>query len=74
VALSPPSLMSMPTTIPVGAAVGAPTVPPTAADVEMAEVPLPLAPSVLVIPDSPVFDSGEGRLLLPRSVSRGLSP
>jgi hypothetical protein len=34
--------------------------PPAAADVEMAEVPPPSAPSVLVIPDSLVFDHGEG--------------
>jgi hypothetical protein len=46
--------------IPAGAAAGAPTEPPAAADVEMAEVPPPPAPSVLVIPDSPVFDHGEG--------------
>jgi hypothetical protein len=26
----------------------------------MAEVPLPSAPSILVIPDSPIFDHGEG--------------
>jgi hypothetical protein len=59
-ALSPPSSSLTPTSIPAGAAAGAPTEPPAAADVEMAEVPLPPAPSVLVIPDSPVFDHGEG--------------
>jgi hypothetical protein len=37
-----------------------PTEPPAAADVKMAEVPPPLASSVLVIPDSPIFDHGEG--------------
>jgi hypothetical protein len=64
VALSPPSLMSTPTSIPAGDAAGAPTVPPAAADVEMAEVPLPPAPLVLVIPDSPVFDSREGAVVV----------
>jgi hypothetical protein len=59
-ASSPPSSLPTSTSIPVGAAVGAPTEPPAAADVKMAEVPPPLAPSVLVIPDSPVFDHGEG--------------
>jgi hypothetical protein len=59
-ASSPPSSLPTPTSIPAGAAAGAPTEPPAAADVEMAEVPPPPAPSVLVIPDSPVFDHGEG--------------
>jgi hypothetical protein len=59
-ALSPPSSMPTLMSIPAGATTGAPTEPPAAADVEMAEVPLPPAPSVLVIPDSPVFDHGEG--------------
>jgi hypothetical protein len=59
-ALSPPSSTPTPTSIPVGATAGAPTVPPVAVDVEMAEVSPPLAPSVLVIPDFPVFDHGEG--------------
>jgi hypothetical protein len=59
-ASSPPSSLPMPTSIPAGAAAGAPTEPPAAADVEMAEVPPPPAPSVLVIPDSLVFDHGEG--------------
>jgi hypothetical protein len=60
VASSPPASSPAPTSIPTGAAAGAPTEPPTAADVEMAEVPPPTAPSVLVIPDSPVFDHEEG--------------
>eukprot|EP00267_Zea_mays_P035588 XP_008671709.1 classical arabinogalactan protein 9-like [Zea mays] len=59
-ASSPPSSSPTPTSIPAGTAAGAPTEPPPAADVEMAEVPSPPAPSVLVIPDSPVFDHGEG--------------
>jgi hypothetical protein len=57
-ASSPPS--SSPTSIPTGAAAGAPTEPPAALDVKMAEVPPPLAPLILVVPDSPVFDHGEG--------------
>jgi hypothetical protein len=73
-ASSPPSSSPTPTSIPTGATAGAPTEPPAAADVEMAEVLPPPAPSVLVIPDSPVFDHGEGRPLLPRLVSRGLPP
>jgi hypothetical protein len=59
-ASSPPASLPAPMSIPAGAAVGAPTEPPTAADVEMAEVPPPPAPLVLVIPDSPVFDHEEG--------------
>jgi hypothetical protein len=59
-ALSPLSSTSTPTLIPAGGAAGAPTEPSTAADVEMTEVPPPPAPSVLVVPDSPVFDHGEG--------------
>lgn len=59
-ASSPPSSSPMPTSIPTGAAAGAPTEPPAAADVKMAEVPPPLAPLILVVPDSPVFDHGEG--------------
>jgi hypothetical protein len=59
-ASSPPSSSPTPTSIPAGAAAGAPTGPSAVADVEVAEVPPPLAPSVLVIPDSPVFDHGEG--------------
>jgi hypothetical protein len=59
-ASSPPSSSPTPTSIPAGAAAGAPTEPPATANVEMAEVPPPLAPSVLVIPDSPVFKHGEG--------------
>jgi hypothetical protein len=59
-ASSPPASLSAPTSIPGGAAAGAPTEPPVAADVEMAEVPLAPAPSVLVIPDSPIFGHEEG--------------
>ena len=59
-ASSPPASLPTPTSIPAGATAGAPTEPPVPADVEMAEVPPPPAPSVLVIPDSPVFDHGEG--------------
>jgi hypothetical protein len=59
-ASSPPASLPAPTSIPAGAAAGAPTEPPVAASVEMAEVPPPPAPSVLVIPDSPVFDYEEG--------------
>jgi hypothetical protein len=40
-ASSPPSSSPTPTLIPTGAAAGAPTEPPAAADVEMAEVPPP---------------------------------
>jgi hypothetical protein len=60
VASSSPASLAAPTLIPAGATAAAPTEPPVAADVEMAEVPPPLAPSVLVIPDSPVFDHEEG--------------
>jgi hypothetical protein len=59
-ASSPPSLSLTPTSIPTGAVAVAPTEPPAAADVKMAEVPPPPAPLVLVIPDSPVFNHGEG--------------
>jgi hypothetical protein len=59
-ASSPPSSSPTPTSIPAGATTGAPMEPPVAADVEVAEVPPPLASSVLVIPDSPVLDHGEG--------------
>jgi hypothetical protein len=59
-ASSPPSSSLTPTSIPAGTAAGAPAEPLAATDVEMAEVPPPPAPSVLVIPDSPVFDHGEG--------------
>ena len=59
-ALSPPSSTPTPTSIPAGATAGAPTVPPAAADVEMAEVPPPPAPSALVIPGSPILDHEEG--------------
>jgi hypothetical protein len=54
-ALSLPSSMPTPTSIPAGAAAGAPTVPPAAADVETAEVPPPL-----VIPDLPILVHEEG--------------
>jgi hypothetical protein len=63
-ASSLPSSSPTPTSIPAGATAGAPTEPPATADVEMAEVPLPPAPSVLVIPDSPVFDHGEGAAIV----------
>jgi hypothetical protein len=63
-ASSPPASSPTHTSIPVGAAAGAPTEPPAAVDVEMDEVPPPLAPSVLVIPDSPVFDHGEGAAIV----------
>jgi hypothetical protein len=63
-ASSPPSSSPTPTSIPAGATAGAPTEPPVAADVKMAEVPPPLAPLVLVIPDSPVFDHGEGAAIV----------
>jgi hypothetical protein len=59
-ASSPPASLPAPTSIPAGAAAGVPTELLVAADVEMAEVPSPLAPSVLVIPDSPVLDHEEG--------------
>jgi hypothetical protein len=59
-ASSPPVSSPAPTSIPTGAAAGAPTKPPATADVEMVEVPPPPAPSVLVIPESPVFDHEEG--------------
>jgi hypothetical protein len=53
--LSPPSSTPTPTSILAGATAGAPTVPPAAADIEMAEVPPPL-----VIPDLPILDHEEG--------------
>jgi hypothetical protein len=59
-ASSLPALLPVPTSIPVGAVADSPAVPPVAADVEMAEVPPPPAPSVLVIPDPPIFDHEEG--------------
>jgi hypothetical protein len=63
---SPPASSPALTSIPVGAAAGAPMEPPTAADVEMAEVPPPPAPSVLVISDSPIFDHEEGTTVVAR--------
>jgi hypothetical protein len=57
---SPPALLPAPTSIPAGAVDGSLAKPPVAADVEMAKVPPFLAPSVLVIPDSPIFDHEEG--------------
>jgi hypothetical protein len=59
-ASSPPALLPTPAPTPAGAVAGSPTKPPVAADVEMAEVPPPPAPSVLVISDSPIFDHEEG--------------
>jgi hypothetical protein len=63
-ASSPPALLPAPTSIPVGAVAGSLTEPPVAADVEMVEVPPPLAPSVLVIPDSPIFNHEEGATIV----------
>jgi hypothetical protein len=63
-ASSPPALLLAPTSIPAGAVAGSPVEPPFAADVEMAEVPPPPAPSVLVIPDSPIFDHEEGAAIV----------
>jgi hypothetical protein len=60
VASSPPALLPAPTSIPAGAVADSSAEPLIAADVEMAEVPPPPAPSVLVIPDSPFFDHEEG--------------
>jgi hypothetical protein len=57
-ASSPPA--ASPVLIPIGAATSVPTAPPATADVEVAEVPLPPAPSVLVVLDSPVFYYEEG--------------
>jgi hypothetical protein len=48
-------LLPAPTSIPAGAVADSPAEPPVTADVEMAEVPLPL-----VIPDLPIFDHEEG--------------
>jgi hypothetical protein len=73
-ASSPPASSSASTLIPVGAAASVPTEPPVAIDVEMAEVPPPPAPSVLVVPDSPAFGYEEGRPSLPRLMSGGLLP
>jgi hypothetical protein len=50
---SPPALLPAPTSIPAEVVADSPAEPPVAADVEMAEVPPPLAPSALVIPDPP---------------------
>jgi hypothetical protein len=72
-ASSPLASLSTPTLIPAGATAGAPTVPPAAADVEMAEVPLPLLRSwSSLIP--PFSTMRRGRPLLLRLVSEGLSP
>jgi hypothetical protein len=60
VASSPPALLPALTLIPAGAVAVSPAEPPVAADVEMAEVPPPPAPSVLVIPNHPIFDHEEG--------------
>jgi hypothetical protein len=59
-ASSPPALLSAPTSIPARVVADLPAEPPVASDVEMAEVPPPPAPSVLVIPDPPIFDHEEG--------------
>jgi hypothetical protein len=66
---SPPVLSPAPASIPAGAVADWPAEPPVAADVGMAEAPPPP-----VIRDLPIFDHEEGRSLLPRSVSGGLSP
>jgi hypothetical protein len=57
---SPPASLPAPTSIPAEVAASVPAEPPVAADVEMAKVPPPPAPSVLVVLDSPVFDYEEG--------------
>jgi hypothetical protein len=59
-ASSSPALLPAPTSIPAGAVADSLAELPVAADVEMAEVPPPPAPSVLVIPNSPFFDHEEG--------------
>jgi hypothetical protein len=61
---SPPALLLAPASIPAGAVADSPTEPPVAADVEMAEVPPPLAPSALVIPDPPIFHHEEGAAII----------
>jgi hypothetical protein len=48
-----PVLLPVPASTPVGVVADSPTEPPVAADVGMAEAPLPL-----VTPDLPVFDHG----------------
>jgi hypothetical protein len=64
VASSPPALLPAPTSIPVGAVADSLMEPSVAADVEMAEVPPPPAPSALVIPDPPIFDHEEGAAIV----------
>jgi hypothetical protein len=54
-ASSPPVLLPAPASIPAEVIADSPSEPPVTADVEMAEVPLPL-----VIPDLPIFDHEEG--------------
>jgi hypothetical protein len=71
-ASSPPALLLAPTSIPAGAVAGSPAEPPVATDVEMAEVPPSPAPSVLVIPDSPIFDHEEGATIVAKVGERRL--
>jgi hypothetical protein len=71
-ASSPPASSPAPTSIPAGAAASVPTEPPVAADVEMAKVPTPPAPSVLVVPDSPIFDYEEGAAVVAKVDERRL--
>jgi hypothetical protein len=62
-------LLPAPTSIPVGAVADSPAEPPVAADVGVAEAPLPWSS-----PTSPFSTMRRGRPSLPRSVSGGLSP
>jgi hypothetical protein len=55
VALSPPALLPASTSIPAGVVADSPVEPPVTADVETAELPLPL-----VIPDLPILDHEGG--------------
>jgi hypothetical protein len=63
-ASSPPALLPAPTSIPVEVVADSLVEPSVAADVEMAEVPPPPAPSALVIPDPPIFDHAEGAAIV----------
>jgi hypothetical protein len=71
-ASSPPALLPAPTSIPARTVADLPAEPPVAADVEMAEVPPPPAPSILVIPDSPIFDHEEGAAIVAEVSERRL--
>jgi hypothetical protein len=66
---SPPDLLSVPASTPVGAVVDSPVEPSVTADVGMVEAPPPV-----VIPDLPVLGHEEERPSLPRSVIGGLPP